>query len=70
MRLNIIQIQNDETVFYNLRVIKEHEDLIVFHDTSYGFHLIYLKIKFNLIKNIYFLRNLNFIFPFQKSQLI
>ncbi len=28
--LSIIEMEKDETVFYNLDIFKEHEDLIVF----------------------------------------
>jgi len=30
MRLSIIEMEKDETVFYNLGIFNEHEDLIVF----------------------------------------
>jgi hypothetical protein len=31
MRLSVIEMEKDESVFYNLGVFKEHEDLIVFN---------------------------------------
>ena len=31
MRLSIIEMEKDESIFYNLGVFKEHEDLIVFN---------------------------------------
>ena len=31
MRVSVIEMEKDETVFYNLVVFKEHEDLIVFN---------------------------------------
>lgn len=30
MRLSVVEMSEDETIFYNLRVFREHEDLIVF----------------------------------------
>jgi hypothetical protein len=30
MRLSVVEMSEDETIFYNLGMFKEHEDLIVF----------------------------------------
>lgn len=30
MRLSVVEMSEDETIFYNLGVFREHEDLIVF----------------------------------------
>ena len=31
MRLSVIEMEKDESIFYNLDIFKEHEDLIVFN---------------------------------------
>jgi hypothetical protein len=31
MRLSVIEMEKDESIFYNLDIFKKHEDLIVFN---------------------------------------
>jgi hypothetical protein len=52
MRLSIIEMEKDDSVFYNLGVFKEHEDLIVFN--MHEFLDFYEEIEHRLtcIKNI------------------
>jgi hypothetical protein len=52
MRLSVIEMENDESIFYNLGVFKEHEDLIVFN--MHEFIDFYEEIEHRLtcIKNI------------------
>jgi hypothetical protein len=52
MRLSVVEMENDESVFYNLGVFKEHEDLIVFN--MHEFIDFYEEIEHRLIciKNI------------------
>jgi len=52
MRLSVIEMKKDESIFYNLGVFKEHEDLIVFN--MHEFLDFYAEIEKRLlcIKNI------------------
>jgi hypothetical protein len=52
MRLSLIEMKKDESIFYNLGVFKEHEDLIIFN--MHEFLDFYAEIEKRLlcIKNI------------------
>ena len=47
MKLNAIVMEIDETIFYNLGILEEHEDLIVF--SMHEFIDFYQEIKKRLI---------------------
>ena len=52
MRLSVIEMEKDESVFYNLGVFKEHEDLIVFNMHEFLDFYKQLELRMRCIKNI------------------
>lgn len=52
MRLSIIEMDEDETIFYNLGVFKKHEDLIIFPYTEFELFYQEMELRIRCLRNV------------------
>lgn len=52
MRVSVIEYDNEERVFYNLRVFTKHEDLIVFPYTEFDHYYEEMQLRIRCLRNM------------------
>ena len=52
MRLSVIEMDEDEAIFYNLGVFKKHEDLIIFPYTEFELFYQEMELRTRCLRNV------------------